>query len=285
MNLKDFLFSYTQSFKIDLNKKKYFKAFRKLFNYPYKYILDRFRQFFSLKKKNLDTDIQTFENMRLDDLFKKYNSDKASKFEINGNNIGGHNYSPFYEKYFHKYKNIKSLNILEIGSLKGAATASFYNYLDKPKIICADINPFQLEIFSKNIRPIYVDTQSKDALKNLSTFLNQEFDIIIDDGSHNIKDQIITFNIFFQKLKKTGLYVIEDSTQYLSALHLNPDNLDYGSREILSSVKNNYLEKIKYLSDNDKDILNKMIKNIFTEKGNYVENKINISEIIFIEKE
>ncbi len=222
--------------------------------------------------------------MSLDDLFKKYNSDKASNFVINGKNIEGHNYSPFYKKYIYKYKNIKNLNILEIGSLKGAATASFYNYFDKPKIICADINPFQIEIFSKNIRPIYVDTQSKDALQNLSVFLNQEFDIIIDDGSHNIKDQIITFNIFFPKLKKTGLYIIEDSSQYLSALHLNPDNLNYGSKEILLSVKNNHLEKIKYLSDNEIVLLNRMIRNIFSEKGNYIENKINISEIIFIEK-
>ncbi len=284
MNFKDFLFSYTQSFKIILKKKRYFKAFRKLFNYPYKFILDKFRQFFSLKKYNLDKEIQTFKNMSLDDLFKKYNSDKASKFLINSKNIEGHNYSPFYEKYFYKYKNIKDLNILEIGSLRGAATASFYNYFDKPKIICADINPFQLEVFSKNIRSIYVDTQSRYALQSLSYFLNQEFDIIIDDGSHNIKDQMITFNIFFRKLKKTGLYVIEDSSQYLSALHLNPDNLNYGSKEILLSVKNNCPKKIKYLSDNDMDILNKMIGNIFSEKGNYIENKINISEIIFIEK-
>ena len=53
MNLKDFFFSYVESFKIDLNKKKYFKAFRKLFNYPYKFFLDKFRQLFSLKKKIL----------------------------------------------------------------------------------------------------------------------------------------------------------------------------------------------------------------------------------------
>ncbi len=70
----------------------------------------------------------------------------------------------------------------------------------------------------------------------------------------------------------------------MSALHLNPDNLNYGSKEILLSVKNNCPKKIKYLSDNDMDILNKMIGNIFSEKGNYIENKINISEIIFIEK-
>ena len=53
MNLKDFFFSYVESFKIDLDKKKYFKAFRKLLNYPYKFSLDKIRQLFSLKKKIL----------------------------------------------------------------------------------------------------------------------------------------------------------------------------------------------------------------------------------------
>ena len=286
MILKDFIFSYTQSIKKDLNKKKYFKAFRKLFNYPYKLLLDKVRQFLSLKKYNLDKDKENknLKFLSLDDLFIRFNSDKASEFVMNDKKIHGHNYSPFYEKYFFRYKNKKKISILEIGSLRGAATASFYYYFDNPNIICADINPFQIQVYSKNIRSVFVDTQSNDTLKNLSFFLDQEFDIIIDDGSHNIRDQIITFNIFFRKLKKNGWYVIEDSSQYLSASHLNPDNLRYGTNEIISSVKNKQSKKINYLSTTDIDILSQSIGNIFLEKGNYIENKINISEIIFIEK-
>ncbi len=284
MKLKDFFFSYIQSIKVDLAKKKYFKAFRKLFNYPYKFILNKCRELFSLGKNNLDQKEKIDRKTSFDDLFIKFNSDKASKFVINNEKINGHNYSPFYEKYLSKYKNLRDLNILEIGSLRGAATASFFNYFDTPKIICADINPFQLKVYSKNIRPIYVDTQSNDILERLSVFLNEEFDIIIDDGSHNIKDQIITFNNFFKKLKKSGIYIIEDSSQYLSALHLNPDNLKFGAKEIIISIKDNNIKKIQYISDREAEIMNKMIKNIYIEKGNYIENKINISEIIFIEK-
>ena len=284
MKLKDFSFSYIQSIKVDLAKKKYFKAFRKLFNYPYKFILNKFREFFSLGKSNLDQKEKIDRKTSLDDLFMKFNSDKASKFVINNEKINGHNYSPFYEKYLSKYKNLRDLNILEIGSLRGAATESFFNYFDTPKIVCADINPFQLKVYSKNIRPIYVDTQSNDILERLSVFLNEEFDIIIDDGSHNIKDQIITFNNFFKKLKKSGTYIIEDSSQYLSALHLNPDNLKFGAKEIIISIKDNNIKKIQYISNREAEIMNKMIRNIYIEKGNYIENKINISEIIFIEK-
>ena len=284
MNLKDFFFSYVESFKIDLDKKRYFKAFRKLFNYPYKFLLDKFRQLFSLKKKNLDKINKNFENKSLNDLFIKFNSDKASKFIINNKQIDGHNYSPIYEKYFQKYKNIKNLNILEIGCLRGSGTASFYYYFCKKKIFCVDINPFQIQIYSKNIRVLYVDTKSKNTLLNLRSYLNESFDIIIDDGSHNIRDQIITMNIFFEKLKKGGLYVIEDSSQYVSSKSLNPDQLNYGSNDILLSVQNNNVEKIKYLSFDEVKQLRENMGNIFSERGNYFENGINISEIIFIEK-
>ena len=287
MNLKDFFFSYNQVIKENIKKKKYFKAFRKIFNYPYKFILNKLRETFLLKKINLSKkkDDKILKNMDFDELFKNFNSDKASKFMINNQVIDGHNYSPFYEKYFQKFKNKENLNILEIGSLRGAATASFYYYFNKPLITCVDINPFQIQIFSKNIRSIYIDTQSNEVLNNLCNYLNQEFDIIIDDGSHNVRDQIISLNVFFKKIKKNGIYVIEDSSQYLSAPHLNPDNLSYGSKEIILSIKNNQFEKVKYLSNNEVDILNKSIKNVFLEKGNYIQNKINISEIIFIEKD
>ena len=286
MNLSDFLFSYNQAIKIDISKKGYFKALRKVFNYPYKFILDKFREFFLFKKINLDKEKnnEILRNMSFDKLFINFNSDKASKFTLNNQTINGHNYSPFYEKYLRKYKNKETLNILEIGSLRGAATASFFNYFKNPKITSVDINPFQIQVFSKNIRTLYANTQFTEILNNLSNYLNQEFDIIIDDGSHNIKDQVISFNIFFRKLKSDGIYVIEDSSQYLSAPHLNPDNLTFGSKEILQSIKKNHLDYIRYLSSEQIIDLSKMIRNIFPEKGDFVENEINISEIIFVEK-
>ena len=168
--------------------------------------------------------------------------------------------------------------------MRGAATASFFYYFDKPKIYCADINPFQIQVFSKNIKKFFVDTQSKKTISNLSSHINEEFDIIIDDGSHNIKDQIITLNILFKRLKKDGIYVIEDASQYLFSKNLNQDNLNYGAKEILLSIKKNDNSKISYMSNDEVKKNQNEIKNIFIEKGNYFLDGINISEIVFIEK-
>ena len=222
--------------------------------------------------------------MSLNNLFFEFNSDKGSKFEINNDLVDGHNYTPFYEKYISKYRNKKNLKILEVGSLRGGGTASFFYYFENPEIFCADINPFQIQVFSKKIRKLYLNTQSIDSISSLCSYIGEEFDIIVDDGSHNIRDQIITFNGFFKKLKKDGIYVIEDTSQYIASKNLNVDNLDYGVKEILFSLKKDDNSKIDYLSQDEAKNLSREIKNIFIEKGNYIQDNINISEIVFVEK-
>ena len=286
MKFTDFIFSFYQSLKTDIYKKEYIKFIKRIFFYPYKFFLDKIRQFFLIKKINLDKHpkLKSFKSMLLDSLFSEFNSDKGSKFEINDHVVDGHNYTPFYEKYISKYKNKKDLKILEIGSLRGGGTASFFYYFENPEIFCADINPFQIQVFSKKIRKLYLNTQSKDSISSLCSYIGKEFDIIVDDGSHNIRDQIITFNGFFKKLKNDGIYVIEDTSQYIASKNLNVDNLDYGTKEILISLKENDNSKIDYLSQDEAKKLSREIKNIFIEKGNYIQDNINISEIVFVEK-
>ena len=65
---------------------------------------------------------------------------------------------------------------------------------------------------------------------------------------------------------------------------MNQDNLKYGAKEILVSVKNNDFKKNDYLGAMDVASLNKDIKDVHIEKGRHIIKDINISEIIFIEK-
>ena len=135
MLFTDFLFSFIQSLKIDLAKKKYYRVFKKLLYYPYKFLLDKIRQTFLIKKNNLDKNLKLriLKNMKLDELFFEFNADKGSKFKMNKRLISSHNYTPFYEKYFANYKNKSELKILEVGSLRGGATASFFIILTTQK--------------------------------------------------------------------------------------------------------------------------------------------------------
>jgi hypothetical protein len=56
------------------------------------------------------------------------------------------------------------------------------------------------------------------------------FDLILDDGSHTNRDVIKSFELLFPLLNDDGLYIVEDTICYKSAMHLDrnyPDHLTY----------------------------------------------------------
>ena len=68
------------------------------------------------------------------------------------------------------------------------------------------------------------------------------------------------YKSFFQNLKKNGIYIIEDSSQYKASKNLNVDNLGYGVKEILLSLKLEDNLKVDYLSqDEAKKMKNKIL--------------------------
>ncbi len=284
MNFKDFFFSYKLILSSIYKKKFFFKAFRKIFNYPYKYLLYKIKIFFLIDKINLDNNFIKTKDLNLDDLFIHFNTDKGSKVNWAGKIVKGHNYSDLYEKYFSRFKNKKDLKILEIGSAFGSSAASFLNYFDSATVCCLDKNPFQIKYFSKKIRKIYVDTQSEKVLNDVSKYIKYNFDIIIDDASHNKRDQIITLNKFLPKLKINGIYVVEDTCEYLRVPELNDDNLNYGINEFLKEINETGDHSSFYLDSSEKKYIQSCIKNINFEKGNFIYNNESLPEIIFIEK-
>ena len=71
----------------------------------------------------------------------------------------------------------------------------------------------------------------------MSNHLDKELDIIIDDASHNLRDIIIAFSILFKKLKKGGIYIIEDINQFEVFKELNPYVNELTPLEILKSIQ------------------------------------------------
>ena len=286
MTFKDFIFSYRTIIAFNLNRKDYFKAIKKITSYPYKFLLEKIRIYLRLDKINLDDyknkEILKYSN--LDEIFTHFNSDKASTVIWAEKKITGHNYSKLYEKYFHKFRNEKKIRLLEIGSLYGSSAASFLSFFKNIEIVCLDVNPFQIKYFSKNIRKIYLNTRSNENLTKVSNYFDYEFDIIIDDGSHNKKDQILTINKFLPKLKSKGIYVIEDTCEYLTHPQLDEDKLNYGVNEYLDSIYKTGKHYSSYLGDNERKNIKNQINKIFFEKGNFIHDGKKLFDIIFIEK-
>ncbi len=125
--------------------------------------------------------------MTLDELSVKYGSDKGRL---------KHNYMPFYAK--HLPANPKK--ILEIGVLKGASLAMWAEYFPEAEIhgldLFADNNEAEVMSYlidecSLNNIVLHKGNQCDYIL--LDKLRNGNFDVIIDDGSHASRDQMITF--------------------------------------------------------------------------------------------
>ena len=118
------------------------------------------------------------------------------------------------------YLKEQDIFILEIGVSGGGSLKMWYEYFPNATIIGLDIND-ESEL-SNDRTHVYQLDQSNDY--QLESFVKQceekgyEFDIIIDDGSHHMRDQQVTLGYLFPLLKSKGIYVIED----LHTCHMQP---------------------------------------------------------------
>lgn len=126
-----------------------------------------------------------------------------------------HSYIPEYEKLFAPYRD-KKINILEIGIAYGESLELWDKYFNNANVFGADIH--DIEIFSDKFKPGgYKDDERftiwiSDATKPefLDVIGDTKFDILIDDGSHRLYDQIATYELLKDRMNPGGLYIIED---------------------------------------------------------------------------
>ena len=107
------------------------------------------------------------------------------------NKIKPSGFLEIYENYFKDIKN-ENLNIIEIGSFYGHASAALFFYFKNSTIFGADINPDMYLYRSKRIKSIFLNNSKRVSIDKNLINKNIKFDIVIEDASHMLKDQIIT---------------------------------------------------------------------------------------------
>ncbi|MCV7352026.1 hypothetical protein [Mycobacterium parmense] len=136
-----------------------------------------------------------------------------------GTSMGeAHGYTPVYERWLEPMRN-DTLRLLEIGvcdpRMPGASLKGWYEYFPKATIFGYDIK--DAHRFDNDRITTFVGDQSDRAdLARLVENFGGEFDIIIDDGSHNAMHQQVSLAFLFPYLKPGGQYIIED-------LHVAPN--------------------------------------------------------------
>ena len=189
----------------------------------------------------------------LNKLGMKYHTDKAYC----------HKFCDFYEQNLNK--DISKL--WEIGVLDGASLRMWSSYYPLAQITGFDIIDKSSLKFNDNVTVKLLDQGNKEQLEKLANE-NTDIDIIIDDGSHIIEHQIMTFEILFNSLKSNGQYILEDlhtSTDLFNEFNYsnNKGALQYLNDIIQNIVPNGYPGQCK-----TEEVI-KQIKsiNIFTNVG------------------
>ena len=250
----------------------------------FKYILNLF---YLPKTKNLDN--YSKENINLFDqdlnyLCEYFNSDKGEIFKNQyakpskqeDKKIIAHGYAKIYEKYLKEHKD-KNLNIIELGSFYGNASAAFYFYFKNSQIYSADINPDMYLYRSKRLKNFFTDTSSRASIEKNILSRNIKFDLIIEDASHMLKDQIISLFILFKNLKSGGFFIVEeiDFPEKREDMRFGQEFPDL--KTILKKIVNKENFNSKYINENEK---NYFLENFDTIKF-YTGN---INEIAIIKK-
>ena len=245
---------------------------------PLKYFIN----FFYLpQKKDLDIFSKNHAhlfNKDLNFLCEFFNSDKGEKFinqydkpsKNNKEEVVSHGYAKIYEKYFYKYKE-KKINIIELGSFYGNASAAFFFFFKNSLIYSADINPDMYIYNSKRLENFFADTSSRSSIENDIIKRNVKFDLIIEDASHMLKDQIISLFILFKILKPGGYFIIEevDFPEKREDMRSNQELPDL--KTILQKINNKENFESKYIKQDEKSYFLNNVDFIKFYRGNINE--------------
>ena len=169
----------------------------------------------------------------LSELCEKYGSDKGFvNFDKDKKPYKWHPHT--YSIYYHAIFNLSRENIknvfecglgtnnpniksnMTISGTPGASLRVWRDYFFNAKIYGGDIDK-EILFEEERIKTFYVDQLNSNSIKSMWESIEvEEFDIIIDDGLHEPEANYNFFINSFHKLKKNGVFVIEDvSNMYL----------------------------------------------------------------------
>jgi hypothetical protein len=133
-----------------------------------------------------------------------------------------HCYGPLYD-FLLGHNRDRREPILEIGIHRGASLRAWADAFPNATVHGIDINSAATIDDHPRIVTHLLDVKDSLSLLDIAA-ASGPFQLIVDDGSHNINDIIIAFGVLYPFLDGDGYYVIEDIANdgYLQRLALLP---------------------------------------------------------------
>jgi hypothetical protein len=120
-----------------------------------------------------------------------------------------HHYFEIYERHFSRYRG-KDITFMEIGIYQGGSLELWKNYFGKnSKIYAIDINP-ACKAFEDDRVKVFIGSQEDRAFLRSVVAQIPKLDILLDDGGHTMRQQIVTFEEMFDHVQENGVFMCED---------------------------------------------------------------------------
>jgi SAM-dependent methyltransferase len=149
-----------------------------------------------------------------------------------------HSYGDIYDTYFQPFQHTTK-NILEIGISGGFGIQALHAYFLNAIIYGVDIKDSCNSTVKtyERVRLVFKDVRSNTMLGQVPP----TFDIIVEDASHMLHDQIRHFKEFCTAVNPGGIYIIEDiHGKHLEALRdeLEPFAKSHGFTLVVHDLRN-----------------------------------------------
>ena len=132
--------------------------------------------------------------------------------------INHHGYHRIYPWFLKHFKD-GDIRLLEIGVHETESMRLWPAYFKKVFVHGLDIDEKKFD--GPNVKIHQVDQSSEDQLKEFARGIGEQFDIMIDDGSHVPSHQILTLETLWGLLAPGGVYIVEDiETSYWGKSHI-----------------------------------------------------------------
>jgi 23S rRNA U2552 (ribose-2'-O)-methylase RlmE/FtsJ len=172
----------------------------------------------------------------LNEIYQNYQSPDG-----HGDKGTAHTYIDEYERLLEPYR--KNSIVLEIGLCEGESLRMWEEYFIDSKVIGVDITSKYLsELIKERTHHIIIADATRESIINKID--EKTFDVLIDDGSHRLVDQLKTFFIFKNKINPGGIYIIEDI-----------EDLDNVKNIFLALHNNVEIIDNRHIKDRDDDVL------------------------------
>lgn len=172
-----------------------------------------------------------------------------------------HGYSRFYNKYFKDERsNFKS--ILEIGVQYGNSLLLWDEYFPNSKVYGFDIDTSQIIKEAKHFNVVEGDHFNLKDLDKLFEKTEKYFDLIVEDGGHEVDSQQIILGNIFKNVKPGGYYIIEDIHTSLcdkNRYNINEDRTNSTLFMLQNFQKTGKIES-EFISQEQKDYLKENIE-------------------------